>query len=157
MASNNGDNIKSTLAHLGIEMFFAILPLVVLSLMWPSASESPPKHFWTGPEVSMTSCVLFGLTLARFLQGLFVTARNSKGEIRHAAAIYALFATLPLLGVIFSIILISKLSVEVHGSLIPILQVFLFFSSVLAFIVLGGYGVSRFETKGVNGDGEHAA
>ena len=76
----NDDLIASTFASLLVELFFAALPLFILSLTWPSKHEEHPTAFIRGPEISMTSCILYGLTLTRYYEGILEYLRLSAFE-----------------------------------------------------------------------------
>jgi hypothetical protein len=133
-------NRRSTLLHLAIELFFAVLPLFVLSSVWPDGSQQHPESFISSPEVSMTSCILYGLALARLQLGSIVPNR---GNGRERALGITVLSMLPLGGVITSVILITKLA---HGTDSVILVGFQFLNLLLAillFLIIGGYGVSR--------------
>ena len=67
--------------HLLIEWAFAVLPLLVLSAYWPSHEQGHPESFWWGPEVSATSCILYGLALSKLVMGT-IGARKSH-DTRH--------------------------------------------------------------------------
>lgn len=123
---------KHSLMHISIEIFFAILPLIVLGAFWPNIEDSHPTTFFNSPEWSMTSCILYGLSFARFQLGLSCGGPSS-----------AAISILPLLGVIISIILISKTSHNIENDLLIYFQYVNFLASIIVFIILGGYGVSR--------------
>lgn len=124
--------------HIAIEWFFAVLPLLVLGAFWPDASDAHPKSFFESPEWSMTACILYGLSLARF--------QNAKGSsARNRGPTVAAISILPLLGVIVSVILISKTAHGTESISLIIAQFVNLLLSTVSFVVLGGYGVSRSE------------
>lgn len=140
---------KTTILNLLVETFFAVLPLIVLGAVWPSAAEAHDESFWSGPELSMTSCILYGLALARFLQGaVFVASRSRQaedGEMERLAASYAVLLLLPLLGVILSVVLIGR-SVHTPGDWkLTALYIVNLFAAILAFFLLGGHGIKHAE------------
>ena len=140
---------KTTILNLFIETFFAVLPLVVLGAVWPLPSKEHPESFWSGPEMSMTSCILYGLTLAKLLQGAVFAANhlpsNSRKDMHEVAASYAALFLLPLLGAIVSVILIGK-TVESHeGWTTMLCAVINLVCAVLFFMILGGHGLQRTE------------
>ena len=67
---------KSTILHLLIESFFAILPLVVLGFAWPGQSKDETTTFVATPEWSLTACVFYGLALARLQLAATVPLRS---------------------------------------------------------------------------------
>ena len=88
--------VKRVLFSILIEFFFAVLPLVVLGSVWPSSEHEHPHSFWQGPEWSMTSCILYGLTLARLLQGMMVSAKRTSGNVHTIAVGAVALAMVPL-------------------------------------------------------------
>lgn len=131
---------RSTLIHLAIEIFFAILPLLVLSTVWPEPGQRHPMNFISSPEISMTACVLYGLTLVRFQLG--VIAHHRANGMQRALGM-TLLSMLPLTGTIISVILITKLVHGTDGTLLVFVQILNLFSSAVLFFVIGGYGISR--------------
>jgi hypothetical protein len=142
---NNNNNDRTAFRHLVVEAFFALLPLIVLGAVWSHRSIDHYDSFWSAPEISMTSCVLYGLTLTRTLQGAVSSAararQGSTGGARLAAAGYELLLLIPLIGVIYSAILIY-MSVE---QVIPKRSVANLVASVLCYGVLGGHGLRSAE------------
>ena len=143
---------KTTILNLFVETFFAVLPLIVLGAVWPDPGDRHPESFWSGPEMSMTSCILYGLTLARWLQGAVFAAnrrRASPGNNTHeVAASYAALFLLPLLGVILSVILIGQ-SVQSSGSWkVVATHIMNLLAAIIAFFVLGGHGIKLAEAGG---------
>lgn len=131
--------------HVAIELFFAVLPLFVLSSVWPDSGHPHPESFFAGPEVSMTACVLYGLALARLQLGA-VTDGNTNSH-QHVLGI-AVISIIPLSGVITSVILIAKLSHSTDSVMMIVFQFFNLIIAILLFFIIGGYGISRSaETK----------
>jgi hypothetical protein len=70
---NIKDETIIALLKLTSECFFAVLPLIVYAI----SSNKPDAHCLGGfPELSMTSCVIFGITLIKLLQSSFYLNRN---------------------------------------------------------------------------------
>lgn len=136
---------KTTILNLFVETFFAVLPLIVLGAVWPQPGEPHPESFWSGPEWSMTSCILYGLTLARLLQGAVFAANRSRdsfgGDMQEVAASYAALFLFPLLGVIVSVILISKSMQHPETWQSMLLCMLNLGAAILSFVVLGGHGI----------------
>jgi hypothetical protein len=130
---------KPILPHILIEVFFAILPLFVLASFWPDHGQEHPKNFWWGPEVSMTACILYGLTISRFIMGIIHS--GTRGTAASVAPRAAAMALVPILGLIASIVLIAKLSVGTDSWVLLISQYTNLFLSVFSFLILGGYGL----------------
>lgn len=134
---STGDNSQEksvTLLHIGIELFFAVLPLFVLGLMWLAHGAQHTGHFVSGPEWSMTACVLYGLTIARL--------HLAASALPTPSAMAAL-SLVPLSGVIVSVILISQL-VEESDGVIPVgVQLVNLAIAIMTFFIIGGYGISR--------------
>lgn len=124
--------------HIGIELFFAVLPLIVLGAYWPDGTDSHPTSFFQSPEWSMTACILYGLSLSRF-QNARGSATPDRGPTVAAISIA------PLLGVIISVILISKTSHGTENGLLVVGQFVNLIFSIILFVLLGGYGLSRSE------------
>jgi hypothetical protein len=101
--------------------------------------------------MSMTSCILYGLTLARFLQGTVFAVRqvrpDKESEIHMVAASYAALSLLPLLGVIVSVISITKSLTSPGGTGTIIFNVLLLIAAIFFFFVLGGHGIERGEAE----------
>lgn len=131
-------SVKHSLMHVMIELFFAVLPLIVLSFYWPKIGEHHPKSFFYGPEWSMTSCVLYGLSLSRFLNA------NIHPTPERGPAV-ALISIVPMVGLIMSVIFISKTCIDNDNIAVFYGQYINMLSSIITFIVLGGYGLSRSE------------
>jgi hypothetical protein len=147
---------KTTILNLFVETFFAVLPLIVLGAVWPGPDERHPESFWSGPELSMTSCILYGLTLARFLQGAVFAAtrhRSSTDKNTHeVAASYAALLVVPLLGVIVSVILIEQ-SVYSSSTWLGItVRIIALVVAILVFFVLGGHGIKLTEAEATRND-----
>jgi len=143
---------KTTILNLFVETFFAVLPLIVLGAVWPDPGQHHPESFWSGPELSMTSCILYGLTLARWLQGaVFAATRRratSDKNTHEVAASYAALLLLPLLGVILSVILIGQ---SMHSSgtwRVIAIHIINLVAAIMAFFVLGGHGIKLAEGEG---------
>jgi hypothetical protein len=125
---------------LTIELIFAVLPLLVLAVVWPEHEEIHPKTFWHGPEISMISCILYGLTISKLIIGGI--SRNASTDSRKTfAAGIALLIVVILLGLIVSVILINKLAVHTDNLLVIYTQYVNFVVSVACFLVFGGYGI----------------
>lgn len=130
----------STLLHLSIELFFAVLPLFVLGAVWPEHGAKHPEQFIAGPEWSMTACVLYGLALARLQLGAVTPAR----EARETRALgLSVLSLLPLSGVIVSVILITQFAQGNAAGLMITFQLVNLVASGFVFLVIGGYGISR--------------
>jgi hypothetical protein len=148
MARSHGT--KTTILNLCVEMFFAVLPLVVLRTVWPPPGNT--ESFWSGPELPMTGCILYGLTLARQLQGAVFAAVRARGandhDVREVAASYSVLFLLPLMGVIISVLLISK-TVQGNGNWSRILMSSINLASASGFfLILGGHGLKWTEGGG---------
>jgi hypothetical protein len=122
-----------------LDVFFAVLPLPVLWWCWPSSGSHEPLKFVDIPEVAMTSCVLYGLTISRYLQGILGDTAPGK----RSGVVAASVVLIPLSGVILSIVLVCKLSFGQFGCFIQILQILNLLSAILSMFLLGGYGESR--------------
>jgi hypothetical protein len=146
---------KRTILHLSVELFFAALPLIVLSSVWPEHDQPHPQSFWTGPEPSMTSCIIYGLTLARMMQGSSLTTRNAKfggpdntQGSEDAGIIYAFLSLIPILGVIVSVITIAKTIYVPYGWGITVFHVINLIIAASVFFVFGGHSIQRRESNG---------
>ena len=140
--AQHNNRTKHSLMHISIELFFAVLPLIVLGAFWPGVGDSHPTNFFSGPEWSMTACILYGLSLARFQIGL---AGNIDENAPEKGSTGAAISMLPLFGVIFSVILISKTSHGTEHFYIVIMQHINFAISIVMFILLGGYGIRKID------------
>jgi hypothetical protein len=138
------DNRRAVL-HLVVEAFFALLPLIVLGSVWSHRSIGYEVSFMSLPEVSMTSCVLYGLTLTRTLEGAVAAAARIRSDAstrtRLEAAAYECLLLIPITGVIFSAIFIY-MSVEQP---IPRRSIANLVLSVLCYGILGGHGLRSAE------------
>jgi ABC-type amino acid transport system permease subunit len=146
-----------------IEVVFAVLPLLVLLFFWQpgvphfSLPQSPnqqtepevkrmgnapsefPSRFTQLPEISLTSMVLYGLALSKFVQGMLTGASSTK---RSPAAVGAI-AMVPIIGVVASAGLAIKICDMVTGFVIEGMQLVNLVFAILVMILLGGYGMSR--------------
>jgi len=130
----------SVLPHILIEIFFAVLPLMVLAAFWPDHGQEHPNNFWWGPEVSITSCILYGLTVSRFTMGI-IQLGPASATARLMAPRAAALLLLPLLGLIVSITLIAKLSIGTDNWFLLLSQYLNLVLAILIFLLLGGYGL----------------
>jgi hypothetical protein len=137
-------NVGRALTQVLIEAAFATLPVIMLGGISLSLGGPEAHRFWHGPELPTTSCVLFGLTLARLLPGAIIAARTFNGDVRTYALRFVVIAMIPLTGIIISSVVIAQIAIA-NIQLYLIWTMFIFFSSVISFIVLGGYGLSRAE------------
>jgi hypothetical protein len=135
---------KPTMLHLFIELFFAVLPLIVLGAVWPNPGDKHPDGFLNAPEWSMTACVLYGLALARLQLGV-VKPRTATTHTRALAII--VLGLIPLLGVIVSVILITQSVKAPESMLLVTMQLLNLAASLAVFFVIGGYGISRSLTQ----------
>jgi hypothetical protein len=145
---SRGASAKSALFSVMVEFVFAMLPLFVLWTVWPSAKQEHPHSFWQGPEWSMTACILYGLALVRFQQGIMIAskrANSTTGDARHIAVIANALTVIPLFGVIVSVILITKLAIATESTPLIVFQFVNLFLAALSFFIFGGYGTRRFE------------
>lgn len=131
---------RLTIIKLSIELFFAILPLFVLGFVWPASGETHPKTFFTGPEWSMTSCILYGLALARLQEAVPTHLRGTNHN--HAMGMSAV-SLIPLTGVIISVLLIGKLSHGTNSLLLIAIQIANLVGAIILFAVIGGYGIFK--------------
>jgi hypothetical protein len=135
MATGKNSREQSvTLLHIGIELFFALLPLFVLGAMWLAPGGKHAGHFVSGPEWSMTACVLYGLSIAKL--------HLAASALPTPAAMSAL-SLVPLSGVIVSVIFIYNL-VQGGDNVIPVgTQLVNLAIAIVTFFIIGGYGISR--------------
>ena len=141
----NDEIIASTFASLLVELFFAALPLFILSLTWPAKHEEHPTAFIRGPEISMTACILYGLTLTRYYEGILEFLRLSPSNRKMNIHKLILMSLAPLSGVIFSVLLIAKLATDTDGNFWIVLQMVNVIFSAVCFMFLGGWGMKRAE------------
>jgi hypothetical protein len=96
----------------------------------------------------MTACILYGLALVRFQQGIMIASKRAKsttGDARHIAVIVNALTVIPLFGVIVSVILITKLAIATESTPLIVFQFVNLFLAALSFFIFGGYGTRRFE------------
>lgn len=129
---------KHVVAHVAVEIFFALLPLLVLGANWPNDPKDHPHSFMTSPEWPMTACILYGLTVVRMLPAFHV---GSSRREHHEGAIVSLLVLLPMLGVICSVILIGKLSTASPNTFAVWSSYVNICAAVICFAILGGYGI----------------
>src|SRR5262245_54547074 len=126
---------NATILHLVIELFFALLPLFVLGWVWPEHGQEHPKGFLSGPEWSMTACVLYGLACARLQLGAAMPARD-RGETR--PLVLTTLGLIPLFGSLASVILITKFANGNDSPFMVALQLMNLGAAILVFFVIGG-------------------
>lgn len=95
----------------------------------------------------MTSCVIYGLALSKLIAGSIVIATRNTSEARTLSITVAVLALLLVLGIIFSTILISKLSVQTDSYIWLGLQYLNLAFSIASFVTLGGYGIRATESQ----------
>jgi hypothetical protein len=126
--------------HVTTEAIFAVLPLVVLAIYWPDRPHGHPVSFWWGPEVSMTACILYGLTLSKLIFGSIIATRKASQPHTFSAWITFL-AVILVLCIIFSTVVISKLSTETDQVRWLVAQYINFAVAISLLFILGGYGI----------------
>ena len=104
----------------------------------------------------MTSCILYGLTLARLLQGSVFAAKSAKADdridIHEVAVSYAVLALIPILGVIVSVLVIGQAVMAPSGWSIVAIQLINLVFAIGVFFVLGGHGIKHSESGGMTDD-----
>lgn len=142
---------KATALHLTTDAFFALLPLLVMGLVWPPDGAHHPSSFWLGPEISMTSCVLYGLGLSKLFQGSVVVSvregRPARDHIRQIAAVHMILSLIPMMGIILSIIAINRTLTPSAGFGWHAFQYVNLLFAAVTFFVVGGYGLKRAESE----------
>jgi hypothetical protein len=133
---------KSTriIVHVFVELAFALLPMLALGLMWPDHSQGHPKTFWWGPEISMISCILYGLTVSKLIVGS-ISADRVKFDPRELASIMNFLVLVHLIGVVISMVIITTLAAHTDSLRWFIAQYINLIISVVCFVVFGGYGI----------------
>lgn len=126
-------SMRASLINIMVELFFSVLPLIVLGIF---SLQNVKIKFVESPEWSMTACILYGLSLTRFQNAMC-------GHVIKCDSSTSLISILPLLGVIISIILMSNIINGANSSFAIVSQFINLFISILFFIILGGYGISR--------------
>jgi hypothetical protein len=137
-----------------IELFFAVLPLVILGASWPSDPPYHPHSFWVGPEIPMVACIVYGLALARWLQGSVIRAAklpvDQTARAQHMSISVVLVAIAPIFGIAFSGLLIRQTMVPEPLCGWVIANYAALIISVFLYVVVGGFGVfSSEEMSGV--------
>jgi hypothetical protein len=135
-----------------VELFFATLPLLVFWVYWPDSGGYHPHSLWASAEIPMISCVIFGLSLIRWIQGNVVRAstlpdKDSGSRVVHLSAATIFVSIFPLLGIIFSCLSITQTMANAAESWSPF-NLFLLFLSILMWYGLGGYGMYAGEPRG---------
>ena len=133
----------NVLAHLLIEVFFIVLPLVALGVNWPGNAASAPHSFSASPAWPMTACLLYGLSVVRLLPALQVGTAPRK---RHEGTAVLLLVLVPLAGVIGSVLFIAKLSGAAVNDGTIVSSYINLALALLCFAVFGGWGI-RGETS----------
>jgi uncharacterized protein with PQ loop repeat len=122
---------SSVLAIIAVELFFLFLPLAIMWWYWEDHLNHTATHspsFLESAELSMTSAVLYGLTMLKVFES---TGRRSKKPLLVALYLY-------LLGMfVVSIISIGEVSRETTTRT-AILQVANLTLGAITFFILGG-------------------
>jgi hypothetical protein len=119
-----------------LEAFFALFPLPVLGLLWPPV-EAPCRHgFMQSPEWSASAMVLFGLTIVKLFRGVKRSGAG-RGRASNADRVAAL-ALFPLLGLVLSVVAVSRLIKEPTPLAITS-QFVLLAAAIVVYFVFAGY------------------
>ncbi len=119
-----------------LEAFFALFPLPVLALLWPPV-EGPCSHgFMQSPDWSASAMVLFGLTIVKLFRGVKRSGAG-RGRASNADRVAAL-ALIPLLGLVLTVVAVSRLIKE-PTPLAVTTQLVLLAVAILTYFVLAGY------------------
>lgn len=137
-----------------IELFFAVLPLLILGASWPTDPPYHPHSFWVGPEIPMVACIVYGLALARWLQGSVIRAAklpvDQTARAQHMSTSVVLIAIAPIFGIAFSGLLIRQTMVPEPLCGWIIANYVSLIVSLILYIVVGGFGV--FSSEELSGE-----
>lgn len=129
-------NSREAFLSVFLDVFFAVLPLPILWFCWPPATINHSETFIELPEISATACVLYGLTLSRYIQ-------STLDGVERSGPTVASFVVIPLTGVILSVLLVARIGLGLPSYLIDAGQLFNLVASVATMLWLGGIRDSR--------------
>jgi uncharacterized protein (DUF983 family) len=141
----------SIMLELFSEIFFATVPLIIFIFVWHDKPHLHSESVFTSPEISVPSCVLYGLALARFVKNSMLDA--IKGAQKRTASAeeistrYAFVVLIPIVGLIVSTVLIIKSFNLEMSNWLNFLQLFNLVASMVVFFFLAGSGLETGETK----------
>lgn len=144
MATGGGDPVslntnRRAFLELIADLFFAILPLVILLIAYPAFGTNH-RSLFSGPDISVVACVIFGLTLARMLRSGNSTIEDAGSPLRGLAM--SVLGLMPIAGLVVSTLVICVVVTEV---LLPwadtALQVLVLTLSAATHVVIGGYSI----------------
>jgi hypothetical protein len=125
------------ISGLAAEVAFSVLPLLVILMVFINLRQ--PVHFFSSPEWSFGSAILFGQAFVRFIAGLVRHGRVAQGPVALIIAVLLVFGLTPSLVVL--IIVLQSSELHCPPSLwLQILQVTLFGCAAAAHVLLGTVG-----------------
>lgn len=131
---------REALLSVFLDVFFAVLPLPILWFCWPSTTIGHHEAFIELPEISATSCVLYGLTLSRYIQ-------STLDGVERSGPAVASFMIIPLSGVILSVLLVARIGLGLPNCVIDAGQLLNLAAAIVTMLWLGGIRDSRSNTK----------
>ena len=135
--------VLNAVAGIGAELLFALLPLIVITLVL-SFKEKSVFEVLASPEWSFGSAILYGQTLMKFVSGLARSPKPSWQRVSLAVAALFVLTIVPTL-VILAMIIISA---EHPQRWLVICQVVMFVLSMIVFFVFGTIGHLWVEKSG---------
>ena len=135
---------KRILAGLAAEVAFAVLPLLVVSMVLIHTEHS--TRMFAAPEWSFGAAVLFGQTLVKFMSGL---ARGGAAATGPVALIVALLVVFGLVPSLFTLIMTLQ-AVETRtdpARWLQFFQVILFCVASIMYMLLGTIGEAWNKSK----------
>jgi|ERR1035438_4099546 hypothetical protein len=133
-------NSREAFLSVFLDVFFAVLPLPILWFCWSSATLNHSDTFIELPEISATSCVLYGLTLSRYIQ-------STLDGVERSGPAVASFMIIPLSGVIFSVLLVARIGLGLPSCVIDAGQLLNLAAAIFTMLWLGGIRDSKSNTE----------
>jgi hypothetical protein len=128
-------DVLDALAAVGAELFFALLPLLVLTLVL-IAKHRPLPEIMASPEWSFGSAILVGQTLVKFVSGLTRAKRIRGARVGFVVAAFFVCGVVPALAILILVALADH-----HAPAWMIwTQLGIFAVSMIVFLLLGGIG-----------------
>ena len=139
MPKDDSHTIKTVYAVF-VELIFAVLPLLVLAAVWPDHDQKHPQNFFWGPELSMTACILYGLSISKYINGV-ITRHNKDRDNSLISSAIVLILAVHILFLIGSVILIAKMAIFSDSGFLFYAQIVNLLMSGVFFLIFGGHGM----------------
>lgn len=126
---------EGTIAALIAEVVFAMLPLLLIVMIFTHTDRHSVLDVFASPEWSFGSSVLFGQTLAKLVSGLSKSGRTRPGAATLVTSLLIVFGLAPAL--IINAITLQAPEGHAVGITLPVIQVLDFLAAAFVYVIIG--------------------